>query len=89
MADIAYKGFKWNRAGYAELMNSSGVQALVADKATAIKARADASVGEGDAHEIHDATHLKLARGRLVVTATKHAMRAEAKRKSLTTAIGG
>lgn len=87
-------GFKWSRSGYIQLMNSAGVQAVVADKANAIKSRADAAVGEdgytqAEPHAIHDATQLRMAKGKLVVTRTEHAKRAQALRKTLTTSIGG
>lgn len=95
MASVKFGRFKWNRAGYAELMNSGPVQAALAPKAEAVRAAADASVessshGDGYRHPAHEVkrAHGALANGFVVRTNTDHARYAQAKRKSLTKALG-
>lgn len=83
--------FRWNRAGYAALMGSAQVQSLVDAKAEAVKAAADAGMSEGryelEGHEVKDFQG-KLARGRVVRTKTDQARYSEAKRKTLSKALG-
>lgn len=83
--------FKWNRAGYAALMDSPKVQSLIDAKAEAVKAAADAGLSEGgyecEGHEVKDFQGA-LARGRVVRTKTDQARYSEAKRKTLSKALG-
>lgn len=83
--------FKWDRAGYAALMGSAQVQSLLDAKAEAVKAAADAGMSEGgyelEGHEVKDFQG-KLARCRVVRTKTDQARYSEAKRKTLSKALG-
>lgn len=83
--------FKANRAGYAALMNSAQVQAVIDRKADAVKASADSALSEGgyekEGHEVKDFEGV-LARGRVVRTKTDQARYSEAKRKTLSKALG-
>lgn len=90
-SDIRFGRFKWDRAGYAALMNSAPVQSAVRRKAEKVEDAADASLSEGgyrnEGHEISSFDG-KLARGCSVRTKTDQARYAQAKRKSLTKALG-
>ena len=83
--------FKWDRAGYAALMNSAQVQSLIDAKAEAVKAAADAGLSEGgyeyEGHEVKDFQGT-LARGKVVRTKTDQAWIYLAKRKTLSKALG-
>ena len=83
--------FKPNRAGSAALMGSAQVQSLIDAKAEAVKAAADAGLSEGkyeyEGHEVKEIEG-KLARGRVVRTKTDQARYSEAKRKTLSKALG-
>ena len=83
--------FKANRAGYAALMNSAQVQAVIDRKADAVKASADSALSDGgyekEGHEVKDFDGV-LARGRVVRTKTDQARYSEAKRKTLSKALG-
>lgn len=83
--------FKPNRAGYAALMGSPQVQSLIDAKAEAVKAAADDGLSEGkyeyEGHEVKEIEG-KLARGRVVRTKTDQARYSEAKRKTLSKALG-
>ena len=83
--------FKANRAGYAALMNSAQVQAVIDRKADAVKASADSALSEGgyekEGHEVKGFDGV-LARGRVVRTKTDQARYSEAKRKTLSKALG-
>ena len=83
--------FKPNRAGYAQLMGSSPVQAVISRKAEAVKSAADAGLSAGgygyEGHEVKGFDG-KLARGKVVRTKTDQARYTEAKRKTLTKALG-
>lgn len=83
--------FKANRAGYAALMNSAQVQAVIEVKADAVKEAADSALSEGgyenDGHEVKEFDGI-LARGRVVRTKTDQARYSEAKRKTLSKALG-
>ena len=76
--------FKPNRAGYAALMGSPQVQAVIEGKADAVKAAADSALSDGgyryEGHEVKEVEG-KLARGRVVRTRTDQARYSEAKRK--------
>lgn len=83
--------FKPNRAGYAALMNSEQVQAVIDGKADAVRAAADSALSDGgyryEGHEVKEIEG-KLARGRVVRTKTDQARYSEAKCKTLSKALG-
>lgn len=86
--------FKWNPAGYREIKNSAKVQALVNQKAQAVKTQANSMLSSGgyrsiSNHEVHDATISKDGtKAKIVVTHSLHAMRSQNKHKTLTKALG-
>lgn len=85
-------GFKWDRAGYAEVMNSPGVQALVEEKAQKVAASCNASY-EPDSREEQPGYVMgefqgTLAKGRYVRTTTIHAYNSELKHNRLLDALG-
>lgn len=83
--------FKPNRAGYAALMNSAQVQSVIEGKADAVRDAADSALSDGEyRYEGHDVKEIegKLARGRVVRTKTDQARYSEAKRKTLSKALG-
>lgn len=96
MASSAKFGrFEADKAGYADLMDSAPVQAILRPRAEAVKRAADSMVrssrkGDGYRHEPHEAKEAqgRLARGYVVRTKTDHARHAQAKRKTLTKALG-
>lgn len=93
MASISFSRFKWNRAGYIELMDGAGVQGAVAKQAEAIARRADAAMPKNGytkakSHKTADYQG-KLAKGRAVYTRTRMAHYQQARHKTLTNAIGG
>lgn len=88
---VKFGKFQWDRGGYAQLMNSGAVDAVVAGKAQKVLAAADRGLGEdGYRHPGHEIKkyHGVLARGYVVRTNTDHARRAQGKRKNLTKALG-
>lgn len=91
MASVKFGKFKMSRAGYAALMDSPGVQSVIDRKARAVKSSADAGLSHGgydyEGHEVKE-FHGKLARGRVVRTKTDQARYSEAKRKTLSKALG-
>ena len=88
---VRFGRFKMSRAGYAALMDSSGVQGVIEHKAQAVKAAADAGLSDGGyaygGHEVKDFQG-KLARGKVVRTKTDQARYSEAKRKTLSKSLG-
>ena len=90
MASVKFGKFKMSRAGYAALMDSSGVQSVIERKAQAVKSSADAGLSHGgydyEGHEVEEFQG-KLARGRVVRTKTDQARYSEAKRKTLSRAL--
>lgn len=88
---VKFGKFKMSRAGYAALMDSPGVQGAIGRKAQAVKAAADAGLSDGGyalpGHEVKDFQG-KLARGKVVRTKTDQARYSEAKRKTLSKALG-
>ena len=88
---VKFGKFKWNRPGYAQLMDSAPVQAVISRKAQAVKAAADAGLSDGvyalPGHEVKDFQG-KLARGKVVRTKTDQARYSEAKRKTLSKSLG-
>lgn len=91
MASVKFGKFKMSRAGYAALMDSPGVQGVIERKARAVKSSADAGLSHGgydyEGHEVKEFQG-KLARGRVVRTKTDQARYSEAKRKTLSKALG-
>lgn len=88
---VKFGKFEWDRAGYAQLMNTGAVDAVVAGKALKVLAAADRGLGEdGYRHPGHEIKKYygKLVRGYVVRTNTDHARRAQGKRKNLTKALG-
>lgn len=84
--------FKPNRAGYAALMNSAQVQSVIEGKAEAVRDAADSALSDDgeyryEGHEVKEIEG-KLARGRVVRTKTDQARYSEAKRKTLSKALG-
>lgn len=91
MASVKFGKFKMSRAGYAALMDSPGIQGVIDRKARAVKSSADAGLSHGgynyEGHEVKEFRG-KLARGRVVRTKTDQARYSEAKRKTLSKALG-
>lgn len=85
--------FTWNPAGYREVKNSTGVQALITQKAQDVKVQANASLSCGgyraiNDYEMRDVTISKDAtKAKIVVTRSLHAMRSQSKDKTLTKAL--
>ena len=82
--------FRWSRAGYQAVLDSDGVQSMVADVAQAIADRAGSMLDQDEGYELDDFEvkdfHGKLARGKVVRTKTDHARYSQAKSKTLTKA---
>ena len=85
--------FKWDRAGYAGLMNTDGVQNILESKALAVKASADAAVaghrayGYGiEPHAVHQVNG-KFAHGYSVSTRNSAAKYMQAKHNTLKKAL--
>ena len=91
MAYCKFGEFKWSRAGYAALMNGGAVQSMLKGKAEAVKSAADGMLSRGGYilpdHEVKQA-HGVLANGYVVRTKTDHARYSQAKRKTLSKALG-
>lgn len=91
MASVKFGKFKMSRAGYAALMDSPGIQGVIDRKARAVKSSADAGLSHGgydyEGHEVKEFQG-KLARGMVVRTKTDQARYSEAKRKTLSKALG-
>lgn len=88
---VKFGKFEWDRAGYARLMDTGAVDAVVAGKAQKVLAAADRGLGEdGYRHPGHEIKKFSgvLAPGYVVRTKTDHARYAQAKRKNLTKALG-
>ena len=90
-SSVKFGKFKMSRAGYAALMDSTGVQGVIERKAQAVKAAADAGLSAGGyaykGHEVKDFQG-KLARGKVVRTKTDQARYSGAKRKTLSKSLG-
>lgn len=82
----------WNRAGYAEVMNGDGTQALLDQKAAAAAAAANSSfsphAGEGAGYAV-DELRGTLAKGRIIYTQTPHANASERRHNRLQGIFGG
>lgn len=84
--------FRWNRAGYAALMDSGTVQSLVSGRADAVAeaANGDSSLGaEGYQQQDYEAKSFAgtLTHGCVVRTKTDYARYAQARNKTLTKAL--
>lgn len=86
---IKWKG--WKRGGYAEVMNSGGVQGMLTEKANAVVASANASFEKkpGDEGYVCDVASGSLAKGRSLHTEGVHAYRSEKKHNRLQAIFGG
>lgn len=86
---IEWKG--WKRGGYAEVMNSGGVQDMLTEKANAVVASANASFEKkpGDEGYVCDVIGGSLAKGRSLHTEGVHAYRSEKKHNRLQAIFGG
>lgn len=73
-------------AGYTKVKDGPGPQAMLAGKAERVRAAADTAIGEGGHEVIHQRG--KFDMGYVVATDGAHAYRAQAKRKTLTRALG-
>lgn len=84
-------GFKWDRAGYAELMDSAPVQALVKEKASEVCSVCNASFDQ-EAHEgegyVMGRFQGRLTHGYYVRTNTPHARNSELRHNRLLDALG-
>lgn len=84
-------GFKWDRAGYAEFMDSAPVQALVEEKAAQVCSACNASF-ERESHEEEGYVMGKFAgtltHGYYVRTNTPHATNSELEHNRLLDALG-
>lgn len=86
---IKWKG--WKRGGYAEVMNSGGMQDMLTEKANAVIASANASLDKksGDTGYVCDVMSGSLAKGRSLHTEGVHAYRSEKKHNRLQAIFGG
>lgn len=83
--------FKWDRAGYAEVMGYSDVQSMLDDCAEDVASRAQASLSQREGYILEDyevaSFQGKLTQGRVVRTKTDHARYSQAKNKTLAKAL--
>lgn len=89
--EVKFKNFKWNRGGYAEVMNGGGVQGILDQKADAAVASANASLPQkfgADGYGVKTIGR-KLTKGRLIYAASKHARASEHKHNRLQFIFGG
>lgn len=82
---ITLKGFKWDRWGYADLMDEPGVQSIVERKAEAVRSVADADL-KAPGHRVKRFDG-RLAKGYVVDARSFEAKYAQAKRKTLSKAF--
>lgn len=89
--EVKFKDFKWNRGGYAEVMNGGGVQDILDQKADAAVASANASLPQKFGADGYEAKAFrgKLAKGRAVYAASKHARASERRHNRLQSIFGG
>lgn len=85
-------GFKWDRAGYAQVMDSPEVQGIVRDKASSVLASCQADY-EPSQHESEPGYVMgefqgKLTHGYYVRTNTPHARNSELKHNRLLGSLG-
>ena len=89
--EVKFKNFKWNRGGYAEVMNGGGVQGMLDQRADAVVASANASLPQKYGGDGYGAETIggKLAMGRLIYAASKHARASERRHNRLQAIFGG
>ena len=89
--EVKIKDFKWNRGGYAEVMNGGGVQGVLDQKADAAVASANASLPQKYGEDGYGAKTIggKLTKGRLIYAASKHARASERRHNRLQSIFGG
>lgn len=89
--EVKFKGFKWNRGGYAEVMNGGGVQGVLDQKADAAVASANASLPQKYGEDGYGAKTIggKLTKGRLIYAASKRARASERRHNRLQSIFGG
>lgn len=89
--EVTFKDFKWNRGGYAEVMNGGGVQGVLDQKADAAVASANASLPQKYGEDGYGAKTIggKLTKGRLIYAASKHARASERRHNRLQSIFGG
>lgn len=89
--EVKFKDFKWNRGGYAEVMNGGGVQGVLDQKADAAVASANASLPQKYGEDGYGAKTIggKLTKGRLIYAASKHARASERRHNRLQSIFGG
>lgn len=91
MGNVSFDKFQWDRAGYAAVQNSAAVQGMVESAAQSVRSAADAGLSSGgyqlQGHEVKTFQGA-LAKGRIVRTKTDQARYTQAKRKTLTKALG-
>lgn len=91
-SQFVLKNFKWDRAGYQALQNSSAIQSMCRSVAESTASAANASVSadgmDNPAFSVFEWDG-KLAHGYGVVTSNPHGYNAQAKKKVLTKALRG
>lgn len=89
--EVKFMDFKWNRGGYAEVMNGGGVQGVLDQKADAAVASANASLPQKYGKDGYGAKTIggKLTKGRLIYAASKHARASERRHNRLQSIFGG
>lgn len=89
--EVKFKDFKWNRGGYAEVMNGGGVQGVLDQKADAAVASANASLPQKYGEDGYGTKTIagKLTKGRLIYAASKHARASERRHNRLQSIFGG
>lgn len=84
--------FKWKRGGYAELMDSAGVQGMLDEIAQGAAASANSAFsphpGEGAGYAV-ETVQGTIAKGRVIRTASPHAAASERKHNRLQGIFGG
>lgn len=88
---VAFKRFKWSRPGYAEVMNSGGVQSILSGKASRLASSCNSSFKREPLEDIgYEARRFrgKLANGYVVRTMTPHATHSELRHNRLLSGLG-
>lgn len=87
---VVFKSFRWSRGGYADVMASGGVQALVRQHAAQTQAAANAMfeprAGEGEGYVLKPSAG-RLAKGYIVATHGPHAANHNARYNTLLKAL--
>lgn len=88
--EVRFSRFRWNPAGYREVMESGAVQSLLRSHAEATRAAADAMLSrDGYAQEGHKVKAVtgRFTRGYIVGTANQHAYLSTLRHNTLRRAI--